>query len=314
MKILSLCTGTGALDMALQSVFGGEVVAHVEYDKHASKVLACNFSGVPNLGDVKTADWSAYADDIDWVTGGYPCQPFSLAGSRKGADDARHLWPGIERCIRVVRPRYVLFENVASHLTLGFDTVLGSLSGVGYNVGWGVVRASDAGAPHRRARLFIVGRRTGVASDPYGLGDVRRWDRWSPGRTESTHRGAFAADADGHGLQGAEAATGPGAQRTSSNFWGQRPGRPGPQWGDYEPAIRRWEDLLGRPAPDPSELSTAGKPHLSAEFVEWMQGLPAGHVTAVPGLAWSHQIKILGNGVVPQQAELALRHLMGEHS
>lgn len=85
----------------------------------------------------------------------------------------------------------------------------------------------------------------------------------------------------------------------------------GAQWGDYAPAIHRWEATLGRPAPAPTELGPKGTPRLSAAFVEWMMGLPAGHVTDVPGLTRNHMLKALGNGVVPQQAEAALRTMLG---
>ena len=83
------------------------------------------------------------------------------------------------------------------------------------------------------------------------------------------------------------------------------------RWGDYAPAIARWEHALGRPAPAPTETSPKGTPRLSAAFVEWMMGLPAGHVTDVPGLTRNHMLKALGNGVVPQQAEAALRTMLG---
>lgn len=77
-------------------------------------------------------------------------------------------------------------------------------------------------------------------------------------------------------------------------------------WGDYEPAIRRAEQAMGEPAPPPTEPSSKGNPRLSAAFAEWMMGLPAGHVTAVPGLSRNEQLKALGNGVVPAQALHAL--------
>lgn len=89
-------------------------------------------------------------------------------------------------------------------------------------------------------------------------------------------------------------------------------GRSGPDvaWGDYEPAIRRWEAVLGRPAPAPTEPGAKGQPRLSPRFVEWMIGIPDGWVTGVPGLTRNDQLKILGNGVVPQQAEAAVRRLL----
>ncbi len=169
----SLCSGYGGLELGLEAFTGGRTVWHVEYDKHPSAILAHRFPGVPNHGDVKHTDWTQ-VEPVDWLTAGYPCQPFSHAGKRGGADDPRHLWPDVARCIGVLRPRRVLLENVAGHLSLGFDTVLGDLAALGYDATWGVVRASDAGAPHGRARLFVVAADT--AGGPWGVGhrdDVR---------------------------------------------------------------------------------------------------------------------------------------------
>jgi DNA (cytosine-5)-methyltransferase 1 len=81
-------------------------------------------------------------------------------------------------------------------------------------------------------------------------------------------------------------------------------------WAEYEPAVRRWEGVLGWPAPPPAEPGPSGRPRLSAEFAEWMMGLAPGFVTGVPGIPRTRQLKIIGNGVVPQQAALALRLLI----
>lgn len=82
------------------------------------------------------------------------------------------------------------------------------------------------------------------------------------------------------------------------------------RWGDYAAAIRRWEHVLGRPAPDPTEPGTKGQPRLAPRFVEWLMGLPDGWVTAVPGLTRNAQLRLLGNGVVPQQAAYAIADLL----
>ena len=83
-------------------------------------------------------------------------------------------------------------------------------------------------------------------------------------------------------------------------------------WGQYTPAIRRWETVLGRPAPHPTEPGRAGRPRLAAVFVEWLMGLPAGWVTAVPGVSRAAQIRALGNGVVPAQAAAAVTLLLAD--
>ena len=154
-RIGSLFSGYGGLDLAVQSVLGGEIAWHVEYDKAPSRILDHHFPGVPNYGDVTQLDFTT-VEPVDVLTGGYPCQPFSHAGLRKGTDDERHLWPHVLRAIREMGPRLAILENVRGHLSLGFGTVLSDLASVGWSARWGVVRASDAGAPHQRARLFIV--------------------------------------------------------------------------------------------------------------------------------------------------------------
>jgi len=95
----SLFTGYGGLDMAVQSVLGGEVAWYSEIDKHACTVLGAHHPGVPNLGDITAVDWTT-VEPVDVLTGGYPCQPFSHAGQRKGTDDERHLWPFIADALR----------------------------------------------------------------------------------------------------------------------------------------------------------------------------------------------------------------------
>lgn len=348
-RIGSLFSGYGGLDLGVQSVLGGEVAWHVEFDKSPAKVLAHHWPQVPNLGDVTTINWDE-VPRVDVLTGGYPCQPFSHAGKRKGTKDERHLWPYVCDAIRALGPSLVVLENVRGHLTLGFDSVLADLAGMGWSAEWGVVRASDAGACHQRARLFIVAYPSGGRwqwSGPAQLTEspedaARHSPRTAahsdgaPG--ESGVAGVGVPDAAGCGESPTDAVSsgrGGGSQqqkrgttrRATTAGAGEdvpadadapRPqggesaeGQPLPAWGDYEPAIRRWERVLGRPAPAPTEPGRTGKPRLSPAFVEWMMGLDAGHVTDPQiGLSRNEQLKILGNGVMPAQAGLALAMLL----
>ena len=151
----SLCTGYGGLDSAAEAFFGARTIWCAEFDKHASVIVEQRFPGCPNHGDITKIDWSA-VEPVDILTAGYPCQPFSHAGKRKGENDPRHIWPHIAKGIGALRPRVVLLENVLGHVRLGLDSVVKDLAAMGYDATWGVVRASDAGAPHRRARVYIV--------------------------------------------------------------------------------------------------------------------------------------------------------------
>ncbi|MGW7001343.1 DNA cytosine methyltransferase [Streptomyces sp. NPDC054933] len=113
-RIGSLCTGYGGLDEAVRQVYGGETVWHADIDPGASAILAHHWPTVPNLGDLTTTDWHQVVDTFGRphiVTGGYPCQPFSDAGLRKGTEDERHIWPHIAHALRVLRPRLVVLES-----------------------------------------------------------------------------------------------------------------------------------------------------------------------------------------------------------
>ncbi len=126
-----------------------------EIDPYASRILEKHWPDIPNLGDIKLIDWET-VEHVDLICGGYPCQPFSHAGTRTGTDDPRHLWPWFAHAISVLRPRWVLLENVRGHLSLGFGQVLGELAGLGYDADWQVIPAAAVGAPHRRDRIFVV--------------------------------------------------------------------------------------------------------------------------------------------------------------
>jgi DNA (cytosine-5)-methyltransferase 1 len=324
-RIGSVCSGYRGLDTAVERVFGGTTAWVSDIDPGANKILAHHWPEVPNLGDLKTVDWAA-VEPVDIFCGGYPCQPFSAAGKRKGTDDERHIWPYIADALRVLRPRVGVFENVANHLRLGFDTVLCDLAEIGFDAEWVTVSASgNARAPHQRRRLLLLA----VAQDTDGAAWRERWPT-APGQEE----GRWArADAGGRG--GVPAPAGklsllptPAARHWKSgasnlmeensrplnefavNYLARRTNWVATNGVDYGPAIRRWEAVLGRPAPEPCEPGERTAWRLSPRFTEWLMGLRAGHVTEVPGLTRNQQLHALGNGVVPQQAEAALRLLL----
>ncbi len=159
MRVGSLFSGIGGLDLGLERA-GMEVIWQSEIDAYASRVLAKHWPHVPNLGDVKTIDWST-VERPDLICGGYPCQPFSLAGGRKGTDDPRHLWPYFADALRVLRPEWALLENVPGHLSLGFGDVQSDLAELGYDTEWECIPAAAVGAPHLRWRIFVVAHAQG---------------------------------------------------------------------------------------------------------------------------------------------------------
>jgi DNA (cytosine-5)-methyltransferase 1 len=155
-RLGSLCTGYGGLDMAIRAVWGNAKLAWwSDVDPGAIAVNKRHEPGIPNIGDVKAVDWSA-VPPVDILSAGYPCQPFSQAGKRLGSQDPRHPWPHIALGIGALRPAVVVLENVDGHIKRGLDTVIGDLAGLGYDAVWTTVRASDVGASHRRQRLFVL--------------------------------------------------------------------------------------------------------------------------------------------------------------
>ena len=180
LKIGSLFSGYGGLDLAVMAMTGGKVVWHVENASAPQKILEHHFPGVPNYDDVSTVDWSQ-VEPIDILTGGFPCQDLSVAGSRKGiAEGTRSgLWIEMHKAITILKPRLVVIENVkgilsakaVSDLEAGdprvdqaidrpvlraMGAVSGSLAEIGYDCKWQTLRAADAGAAHGRARVFIL--------------------------------------------------------------------------------------------------------------------------------------------------------------
>ena len=150
----SLFSGIGGLDLGLERA-GMQVIWQSEIDPYACKVLSKHWPQVVNHGDIKRIQWGNVVRP-DIICGGYPCQPFSLAGHRNGTDDPRHLWPWVLTAISELRPRYAILENVRGHLSLGGLSVVGDLASIGYDAEWRIVSAASVGANHRRDRIIIV--------------------------------------------------------------------------------------------------------------------------------------------------------------
>ncbi|WP_369196809.1 DNA cytosine methyltransferase [Streptomyces djakartensis] len=308
LRIGSLCTGYGGLDMAAQAVFGGELAWVADIDAGASRILAHHHPEVSNLGDITALDWRDVGP-VDVLTGGYPCQPFSLAGRRKGTADERHIWPYIAHALGVLRPRYAVLENVANHLRLGFADVLADLARLGFDAEWCVVRADQVGAPHQRRRLFVLA----TAADAPHLGYQRgggtrgRGVGSADGRCAAAHAERVLSGDHGELPAGRDAVR-PGVRNDAPRCGTPAAARPpDADWGRFAPAVARWERVTGHRAP----WAVDHRGRLSPAFVEWLMGLDPGHVTAVPGLSRNAQLKALGNGVVPQQAAHALSVLHG---
>ena len=153
MRVLDLFSGIGGFSLGLERA-GMETVAFCEIDPFCQKVLKKHWPDVPIYDDVRTLD---YDGSVDLICGGFPCQPFSVAGKQKGTEDDRHLWPAMFSLIKKCRPRWVIGENVAGFINMALDDVLSDLESAGYTCQAFVIPACGVGAPHRRNRVWIVG-------------------------------------------------------------------------------------------------------------------------------------------------------------
>lgn len=391
----SLFTGYGGLDMGVAMALdpNARVAWTSDVEPGPCRLAEVRWPDTPNLGDITKIDW-ADVEPVDIICGGSPCQDLSLAGKRAGmAQGARSgLWESMAAAIETIRPRLVVWENVQGALSgrayspveqepamLGTGTtgpalraagrVCGDLASLGYDCRWAVVRASDAGAPHQRARLFIIGYHHGQpwpvrrpttprqtpSRRPHGepTGPSDSVPALIPTPTASDHKAGRHQDGTGHSLtQAVQLLPTPQATYAPRSSHGYGPnlheavgllpppkagdgvmglprtsGRPPEKsthlatrieytdFGTYAPAIARWEQVTGRQAPPPTTppRRAGGKPQLSARFVEWLMGLPDGHVTSPDlDLSRERQLRMLGNGVVPQQAALAVGTLVNE--
>lgn len=327
----SLFTGYGGLDMGVAMAIDPDarVAWTSDVEPGPCKLATVRWPDTPNLGDITKINW-VDVEPVDIICGGSPCQDLSLAGKRAGmATGTRSgLWESMADAIETIRPRLVVWENVLGALSgrayspveseptmLGTGAngpalraagrVVGDLATLGYSCSWRVVRASDVGAPHQRARFFLIGYPDG---QPWGVRGPAAPGQETGGRPQRkptgpalgilmpTPQATYAPrSSPGYGPNLHEVAS-----ATDATF------------GPYAPAITRWEHTTGRKAPPPTTppRRAGGKPQLSARFVEWMMGLPEGHVTGPDlDLPREHQLRLLGNGVVPQQAALAVRQL-----
>jgi DNA (cytosine-5)-methyltransferase 1 len=331
--------------MAVEDVFDGTVVWHSEIDPAASKVLAHHHPNIPNLGDITQIDWAA-VQPVDILVGGFPCQDVSTAAVDRRAgmtDDNRSgLWRHMAYSIDALQPPIVIIENVRGLLSAkahrdmesreptvgkGSDrpvlraagAVFGDLADIGYNARWTTLPASAVGAPHKRERVFILA----TSKDRDGLGSIAS----AEGIAGNTNAPAARCDplpADAKMLPTPSSSDGIGGgpndpiNRIAAGHQvqlidlGMHPWD-GPLWERYEAAINRWGIVTGEKPPPATVFSARGKygASLNPAFAEWMMGWPDGWVTnPAVGIKRRDQLRIIGNGVCPQQAVAALTQLL----
>lgn len=185
-RVLSLFAGIGGFDLGLERTGGFKTVAFAEIEPYASRVLAARFPGIPNLGDVTKAEYP----HADIICAGFPCQDVSKLGDRAGlAGEHSGLWREVVRAVRVVRPSYVLLENVADLLVREVGQVAGDLASLGYDTEWDCIPARAVGSPQRRDRWFGVAYPARVGDRLPQSSLPSRWD-------EPQHRAWWEAEPD----------------------------------------------------------------------------------------------------------------------
>ena len=188
LRHLDLFSGIGGFSLGLESAGLVDTVAFCDFDKYCKLVLKKHWEHVPIYDDVKELNYERLRADgivsddkgIDIITGGYPCQPFSVAGRKKGEEDPRHVWPEMFRLVQELRPSWVIGENVSGHIKLGLDTVLKDLESEGYTARTFSISASSIGANHQRERIWTI-------AHPHELGRNDRVNNWK-GRSVSSDK------------------------------------------------------------------------------------------------------------------------------
>ena len=195
----SLFSGIGGFDLAAEWA-GFTNLFNCEWEEFPRKVLKHHFPNAEQFGDIKEFNATAYSGRLDILSGGFPCQPFSVAGKRKGSEDERHLWPEMLRVIGECQPRWVVGENVRGLCSwsngLVFEEVCSDLEALGYSVQSFIIPACAAGnAPHRRDRVWIVAHSDNFGTSPR-LGEVQSKDGEIPERNNNAEfRNAGSCDA-----------------------------------------------------------------------------------------------------------------------
>lgn len=299
---LSACAGYGGLDLALNLIFGDRyrTVCYVEREAHAAASLVARMEDeamdrAPVWDCVETFPGRTFNGALDILSAGYPCQPFSSSGKRKGQEDPRHIWPHLSRIVDEGEPEWVWLENVPGHLTLGYRDVRAELEAKGYRVEEGLFTAHEVGASQIRKRLFVLAHAESVA-DP---GRRRRFEgaglcreRSPRSRWREPHYGCEPlANTCGTGLQGCEQ-----SGSLHGNRHGEKAHGPAPEL--------RYARLPAFP-PGPSDLEAWREVLKIDPLLEpAIRGVVDGPAYRVD------RLQLCGNGVVPLEAAYAFLTLL----
>ena len=186
LKHLDLFSGIGGFSLGLEEAGLVETIAFCDYEPYCQKILKKHWPKVPIYNNIKELNYETLKQDgikdIDIITGGYPCQPFSVAGKQRAEKDPRHLWPEMFRLIKECRPTWVIGENVSGHIKLGLDTVISDLESEGYSTRTFNIPASGVGALHQRQRIWIISHTNEYGSHQEKRNETEQSSDWEKNR------------------------------------------------------------------------------------------------------------------------------------
>ena len=288
-NIIELCAGYGGISMGIKRVIPEiRVRAYAEIEAYAvanlvEKIEAGKMDAAPIWTDLKTFPGESFYGKIHGIIGGYPCQPFSTAGQRRGEQDPRHLFPHILKLVKTIRPIWCFFENVEGHLSLGYGEVYRSLRDLGYSVEAGIFSASECGSPHRRKRLFILAHSEGYRA----LRETRSGFQKTRGQRRTLSREPIGTS---------------GGQKELANSRGSELYRLSEQQRKKNLSIRNSSKTMWPARP--------GQEQFEWEEARTIEPRLGGAINGTPNRV--DRIRMLGNGVVPDTAELAFRTLINK--
>jgi DNA (cytosine-5)-methyltransferase 1 len=320
---VSLCSGYDGIGIGLKRAIPGlRTIAHVEIETYAianliSKMEAGLLDACPVFTDLKQFPYEQLRDRVTILSAGFPCQPFSSAGKRRATEDERHLYPYIADGITAMRPRYVLLENVEGIISAKtgdgesvLKYVLGDLEERGYRTTWGVFSASETGAVHQRKRVFILAHATSGESRQ---SQTRNGGQDTSGRSEelgdASSFGSCRGCEDSDRIKSEMLGAGLGKTR-----WPSRPGQPQYEW--EQPRVVAKSDDSGHIKQRPELEANGVGQHIQKETrIEASEIRPCSEAQSCVGLSANgttfrvDELRLLGNGVVPDCCELAWQTL-----
>ncbi|MEX3713635.1 DNA (cytosine-5-)-methyltransferase [Cytobacillus horneckiae] len=306
MKSIELFAGIGGIALAAEWA-GIETVAFCEREPYAQKVLKNHWPAVPIFDDVKTLNRKVLEEKgvfepggtVDIISGGFPCQPYSLAGKRKGKEDDRDLWPEMFRIIEEIRPTWVVGENVANFVNMELDRTLSDLESIGYKGQSFVIPACAVNAKHRRERTFIVAHSD---SSRHIYGQTKEWPtkERQHAQCEFISSSSNVADSSGFRLQKER------AEFKATGFAGNGENVPNSNSEGLERSKETGEISRGR------ENSNKQFTGYDQSRNNWATEPNVGRVAdGVPNRV--DRIKGLGNAVVPQQIYPIFKYIKQIH-